>query len=163
MKKERKHYAAEEKVAILRRHLLDKVPVSDLCEEVGLRPTVFYRWQKEFFENGAAAFQAVERPHRQAEEKQKRIAFLEKKVQTMRTWFRFRGGSRPRSAGSFHTTRQFRQQDSYSSTLSEVDHGCAQQKAIAVATSPSVRQSGACPTQPLRCPPHPDRRDSHPG
>jgi transposase len=82
MKKERKHYTAEEKVAILRRHLLDKVPVSDLCEELGLQPTVFYRWQKEFFENGAAAFQTTERPRRQAEEKQKRIEFLEKKVQT---------------------------------------------------------------------------------
>ena len=46
MKKERKHYTGEEKVAILRRHLLDKVPVSDLCEEHGLQPTVFYRWQK---------------------------------------------------------------------------------------------------------------------
>jgi len=34
-------------VAILRRHLLDKVAVSDLCEELGLQPTVFYRWQKE--------------------------------------------------------------------------------------------------------------------
>jgi transposase-like protein len=58
MKNERKHYTAEEKVAILRRHLLDKVPVSELCEEKGIRPTVFYRWQKEFFENGAAAFEA---------------------------------------------------------------------------------------------------------
>ena len=82
MRKERKHYTAEEKVAILRRHLLDKVPVSDLCEEHGLQPTVFYRWQKEFFENGATAFQAKERPIRQVEEKQKRIEFLEKKVQT---------------------------------------------------------------------------------
>ena len=81
MRKERKHYTAEEKVAILRRHLLDKVPVSDLCEELGLQPTVFYRWQKEFFENGAAAVQSTERPHRQGE-KQKRIEFLEKKVQT---------------------------------------------------------------------------------
>jgi transposase len=78
MRKERKHYSAEEKVAVLRRHLLDKVPVSDLCEELSLKPTVFYRWQKEFFENGAAQ----ERPHRQVEEKQKRIEFLEKKVQT---------------------------------------------------------------------------------
>ena len=43
---------------------------------------MFYRWQKEFFENGAAAFQTPERPRRQAEEKQKRIEFLEKKVQT---------------------------------------------------------------------------------
>jgi hypothetical protein len=42
---------------------------------------VFYRWQKEFFENGAAVLQSQERPHRQVEEKQKRIEFLEKKVQ----------------------------------------------------------------------------------
>src|ERR1700722_1249905 len=82
MRKERKHYTSEEKVSILRRHLLDHVPVSDLCEELGLQPTVFYRWQKEFFENGAAAFHSKERPARQVEEKQKRIEFLEKKVQT---------------------------------------------------------------------------------
>ena len=82
MRKERQHFTAEQKVAILRRHLLDKVPVSDLCEELDLRPTVFYRWQKELFENGAAAFQSQERPHRQVDEKQKRIEFLEKKVQT---------------------------------------------------------------------------------
>jgi transposase len=82
MRKERKHYTAEEKVAVLRRHLLDKMPVSELCEELSLKPTVFYRWQKEFFENGAAAFQVQERPRRQVEEKQKRIEFLEKKVQT---------------------------------------------------------------------------------
>jgi transposase len=81
MRKERNHYTAEEKVTILRRHLLDKVPVSDLCEENGLQPTVFYRWQKEFFENGASAFQTKERLSRQIEEKQKRIEFLEKKVQ----------------------------------------------------------------------------------
>jgi transposase len=54
VRKERKHYSPEEKVAILRRHLLDQVPVSDLCEGEGLQPTAFYRWQKEFFENGAA-------------------------------------------------------------------------------------------------------------
>jgi hypothetical protein len=33
------------------------VPGSDLCDELGLNPTAFYRWQKVFFENGAAAFQ----------------------------------------------------------------------------------------------------------
>ena len=68
MRKERKHYTAEEKVAILRRHLLDKVAVSDLCEELGLQPTVFYRWQKEFFENGAAAFQNETERFRQPSE-----------------------------------------------------------------------------------------------
>jgi transposase-like protein len=62
MKKQRKHYAPEEKVAILRRHLLEKEPISKLCDQVGLQPTVFYRWQKEFFENGAAAFEQKARP-----------------------------------------------------------------------------------------------------
>lgn len=52
MKKQRKHYAPEEKVAILRRHLLEKEPMSKLCDDVGLQPTVFYRWQKEFFGTG---------------------------------------------------------------------------------------------------------------
>src|SRR5690348_17322724 len=52
MKNSRKHYTPEEKVAILRRHLLEKEPISTLCDELGLQPTVFYRWQKEFFENG---------------------------------------------------------------------------------------------------------------
>jgi transposase-like protein len=80
LKKQRKNYTAEEKVAILRRHLLEKTPVSDLCDELGLQPTVFYRWQKEFFENGTAAFQQKSRPNHQAE--QERIEYLEKKIQT---------------------------------------------------------------------------------
>ena len=58
MAKQRRTFTAEEKVAVLRRHLLDGVAVSDLCDEHGLNPTVFYRWQKAFFENGAAAFES---------------------------------------------------------------------------------------------------------
>ena len=54
--KTRKAYTAEEKVAILRRHLLEQTPVSDLCDQYQLHPTQFYRWQRQFFENGAAAF-----------------------------------------------------------------------------------------------------------
>ena len=56
MKKQRKHYTPEEKVAILRRHLLEQVPISELCDKHGLQPTVFYGWQKELFEIGTAAF-----------------------------------------------------------------------------------------------------------
>jgi transposase len=55
MPKQRRHFT-DEKVAILRRHLLDKVPVSDPCDELNLYPNVFYSWQKAFFENGAAAY-----------------------------------------------------------------------------------------------------------
>jgi transposase-like protein len=56
MAQQRRRFSAQEKVAILRRHLVEKVPVSDLCDEFHLAPNLFYRWQKEFFENGAAAF-----------------------------------------------------------------------------------------------------------
>jgi transposase-like protein len=47
--------------------LLDKEPISKLCDELGLQPTFFYRWQKEFFENGAAAFEQKARPNDSAE------------------------------------------------------------------------------------------------
>ena len=57
MSQTRKHFTATEKIAILRRHLLEQVPVSDLCDEYGIHPTVFYRWQKQLFENGAAVFE----------------------------------------------------------------------------------------------------------
>ena len=56
MNSERRHFTAQEKVATLKRHLLEKVPVSDLCDQLGIAPTLFYRWQKEFFENGHTAF-----------------------------------------------------------------------------------------------------------
>ncbi|MGH9577519.1 MAG: transposase [Terriglobales bacterium] len=80
MRRERKHHTAEQKVAILRRHLLEKEPISKLCDESGLQPTQFYRWQKELFENGAAAFERKARANQQAG--QERLAYLEKKLQT---------------------------------------------------------------------------------
>jgi transposase-like protein len=80
MRKPRKNYTAEEKVTILRRHLLDKVPVSEICEEYQLQPNLFYQWQKQFFENGAAAFQ--NRSRDMGHEQQERIAALEQKLQT---------------------------------------------------------------------------------
>ena len=80
MRKERKHYTPEEKVSILRRHLIDKIPVSTLCEELQLQPTVFYHWLKQFFENGAAAFQRQRDTSSKRE--QQRLAALEQKLRT---------------------------------------------------------------------------------
>jgi transposase len=78
MRRERKNYTPEEKVAILKRHLVEKVPVSDLCDELGLNPAVFYGWQKLFFENGAAAFAKTRR--RQADRRDEKIEKLEAKL-----------------------------------------------------------------------------------
>ena len=40
MKKTRKHYTPDEKVAVLRRHLLTQEPISKLCDELGLHRVV---------------------------------------------------------------------------------------------------------------------------
>ncbi|MDA0740228.1 MAG: transposase [Nitrospirae bacterium] len=57
MEKERKYYSSQEKVSIIRRHLIDKVPVSDVCDEYGIHPTLFYKWQQVLFERGSTAFE----------------------------------------------------------------------------------------------------------
>ena len=65
MEKSRRHYSPQQKVAILREHLIEQVPISELCEKHHIHPTLFYQWQKTFFENGAAAFER-ERPRSQS-------------------------------------------------------------------------------------------------
>jgi transposase len=78
MRKKRHNYTPEEKVSILKRHLIDHVPVSNLCDEYHLQPTVFYDWQKQFFENGAAAF--IRDTGRQKRNEEQRIEQLEAKL-----------------------------------------------------------------------------------
>lgn len=53
----RRQFSAEEKATILRRHLADKIPVSDLCDEYHIQPTLFYLWQRQAFEHLSAALQ----------------------------------------------------------------------------------------------------------
>jgi transposase-like protein len=77
--KHRRHFSAEEKVKILRLHLLEQTPVSDLCEQSQIHPTLFYRWQQEFFENGTAAFERRDGSAHKG---------LEKKVETMQVKLR---------------------------------------------------------------------------
>ena len=56
-KRSRRQFSVEQKAAILRRHLIDKVPVSDLCDEYKLQPSVFYQWQRLAAENLAGALE----------------------------------------------------------------------------------------------------------
>ncbi len=78
-KKPHRQFTTEQKVAILRRHLVDKVPVSMLCEEYKLQPSLFYLWQKQAFDNLANALQpAVPTPSLAARDR--RIAELEDRL-----------------------------------------------------------------------------------
>jgi transposase-like protein len=80
----RKHFMPEQKVAIVRRHLIENVPVSDLCDELGIHPNQYYKWQRQLFENASPAFErrpnkANERRRQNAAER--KIEQLEKKLQ----------------------------------------------------------------------------------
>jgi transposase len=57
-RRKRRHFSPEDKIKILRLHLLEGHPISELCEEHGIHPTLFYQWQKPLFENGASAFES---------------------------------------------------------------------------------------------------------
>src|SRR5262249_28882802 len=81
MTRQRRHFTPEQKVAILRAHLLEKVPVSDLCEQHGIAVTNFYNWQKQFFENGSAAFTLNDKRRKaDTDVKDRKLAELEDKL-----------------------------------------------------------------------------------
>ncbi len=57
-KRLRRHYTTEQKVEILKEHLVDKKPVSEVCTKHNLQPSVFYDWQRQALENLAGALTA---------------------------------------------------------------------------------------------------------
>jgi transposase len=81
MTEQRRHFSGPEKVAALKRHLVEKVPVSDLCDQLGIAPNLFYRWQKEFFDNGHTAFDNGRKSKAVEDAKDKTIEQLQAKLQ----------------------------------------------------------------------------------
>ena len=82
MPRQRRHFSPEQKVALLRLHLLEKKPVSDICQEHNLAVNLFYLWQKQLFDNGTAAFDnAGKRRKADQDAKDRTIAALQDKLQ----------------------------------------------------------------------------------
>lgn len=81
LRKKQKKYSAQEKIGYLRKHLLEKEPVGKLCDEGGLSPTVFYRWQERLFTEGARLFEQNEAIPEARRTEQEKIERLEKKLQ----------------------------------------------------------------------------------
>jgi len=59
MTEKRRQWAdqGEKIMGILKRHLVEKVELSKICEEEKIQPSQFYRWQAQLFADGAAVFQ----------------------------------------------------------------------------------------------------------
>lgn len=80
-RRERRHFTGQQKAAIVKAHLVDGVPISQLCDEHQIQPTQFYLWQKQLFENASAAFERKNQPAGPSPQ-ERRIAQLEAKLAT---------------------------------------------------------------------------------
>jgi len=64
LKKERRHWSADDKIKLLRLHLIEKQAISKICEDASLSPTQFYAWQEQLFTNGGLAMVSKRVPER---------------------------------------------------------------------------------------------------
>lgn len=81
---QRRILTPEQKIAIVREHLLDKVPVSDLCDKHDISPVNFYKWQKMLFEGGSVVYHRKSNSanaKRQESAQTNKIVHLENKLQ----------------------------------------------------------------------------------
>ena len=79
-KQTRRHFSPQDKAAIVKRHLLEGVPVSNLCDEFDINPTLFYQWQRQLFENAHLAFENGRKSKAVEDAKDKKIEQLEAKL-----------------------------------------------------------------------------------
>jgi transposase len=82
MQTNRRKFSAQQKVQVLRQHLVEKTPISQVCDQHGIQPTQFYQWQKVFFENGAAAFEKMGNGRKDslAKKLERKVSTLESKI-----------------------------------------------------------------------------------
>jgi transposase len=98
MTKNRRNFTPEQKVTILREHLVERVAVSDVCDKHHIHPTLFYQWQSRalarqpalpffcsqagniFFEKGTAAFESGRSPSRVLGHQERKLLALESKL-----------------------------------------------------------------------------------
>jgi len=79
-KQKRRIFDPQVILKILKRHLVDKVPVSDLCDEYKIHPTDIYRWQKKLFEEGGSAFVRVKGADTETKHLHEKLDEAQKKI-----------------------------------------------------------------------------------
>jgi transposase len=78
-KRTRRRHTPEQKAALLRQHVVDKKPVSEICNAAEIQPSVFYKWERDLLEAAPSLFAGRRAPSREQELLDK-IATLEAKL-----------------------------------------------------------------------------------
>ena len=80
-RRKNRSFSAAQKSAILKRHHVDKVPVSKVCEEANIQPSQFYLWQRQAFENLEVVLESRRsKPGAKERKLQERVDHLEAKL-----------------------------------------------------------------------------------
>jgi transposase-like protein len=79
-KQPRRHFSPQEKATIIKRHLLEGAAISALCDEFHIKPSLFYQWQRQLFENAPLAFDNGRQNKAQMDGKDQKIEQLEAKL-----------------------------------------------------------------------------------
>lgn len=80
MSKTRRHFTAEQKAEIVRRHVAGKEPVSNLADEFGLQPSLIHNWVNLVLAQAERAFDRPAGKRRQEEAEAQKVARLEAKL-----------------------------------------------------------------------------------
>ena len=78
----RRRFGAEQKAQIVRRHLADRVPVSDLADDFGIQPSQIHTWVRLVLAQAEKAFERSRGRRRSEVAKDAKIAQLEEKLTT---------------------------------------------------------------------------------
>jgi transposase len=76
----RRHFSAEQKAQVVRRHLAGKEAVSDLADELQIQPSLIHLWVKQVLEQAERAFEKSPANRRLTQIKDQRIEHLEAKL-----------------------------------------------------------------------------------
>src|SRR5262245_54908591 len=78
-KRTRRRYSPEQKADLVRQHVVDMKPVSEICNTAQLQPSVFYKWERDLLEAAPSVF-AGHRALSREQELEAKIAALEAKL-----------------------------------------------------------------------------------
>ena len=80
MSQKRRHFSAEQKAQIVRRHLAGKEPVSKLAEELLVQPSQIHTWVNQVLAQAEKALENPHSPRREEHTAQRRIEQLQAKL-----------------------------------------------------------------------------------
>lgn len=88
MGRSRRNFSAEQKAAVVRRHLKDKEPISAIAEELSVHPTLIHQWVAIVMDQAERAFDRTSKSEKAvklaeakaAQLKEQRIQKLEEKL-----------------------------------------------------------------------------------